>query len=151
VTKTEQWELVCVGEDSPSAFYGVVDANGDKVALLSSREDRADAERNGRMIAAAPELLAAVKKAWFEFMWYQVLSVETVALMEAAGAKAEGQPIGSEYTETEMNCRGCMGPCGRCHDEAIRQQLEAGQHRREHGLVEFTADGLPATGVLDKP
>jgi len=23
----------------------------------------------------------------------------------------------SEYTEQELNCKGCMGPCGQCKDE----------------------------------
>jgi len=25
----------------------------------------------------------------------------------------------SEYTEQELNCKGCMGPCGQCKDETL--------------------------------
>jgi hypothetical protein len=28
-----------------------------------------------------------------------------------------GTPKG-EYTDVEMACKGCMGPCGRCHEQA---------------------------------
>ena len=46
-----------------------------------------------------------------------------------SGARSapEAMPSG-DYTPTEQDCRGCMGPCGRCHEapdcrEAVRQAL----------------------------
>lgn len=56
------WEVVIVGADTPESHYGVMDANGRKVALLSSRVERAEAEAFAHVIAAAPELLAAAKR-----------------------------------------------------------------------------------------
>lgn len=33
--------------------------------------------------------------------------------------QAGGPEVKPEYTETEQNCRGCMGPCGRCDEPDI--------------------------------
>lgn len=35
--------------------------------------------------------------------------------------QAGGTEVRPEYTETEQNCRGCMGPCGRCEEPDLQE------------------------------
>lgn len=53
--------MVCVGGDGPEFHYGIIGPDGGKIALLSSRDERPEAEANARLIVAAPELFAALR------------------------------------------------------------------------------------------
>jgi hypothetical protein len=75
----------------PDPFYTVVSCGKDTVAIVPGEKD--ERERNARLIAAAPELLAALK-AMHEAFWgtsHNSDEDQANALAKAAIAKAEGR------------------------------------------------------------
>ena len=51
-----------------------------------------------------------------------------------------GDTIGGEYTETELNCKGCFGPCGQCENGASND-----------GDVEALADAIGGDATIKFP
>lgn len=83
------WKVLAVkDEDFGDEIQVVLDDNGPGVAIIADVEDQPEAEANARIIAAAPELLAAARR-FLEF--YGECERDCASLMQAAVAKAEGK------------------------------------------------------------
>lgn len=46
-------------------------------------------------------------------------AIKIIKFYEAHKIENEQIQNVSEYTETELTCKGCMGPCGQCKDEPL--------------------------------
>lgn len=61
----QKWAFVKVRENNNIQFYMVIDEKGDRILLLNKDEygygSEEEVEANGRLIAAAPELLSSLQ------------------------------------------------------------------------------------------
>ena len=80
-------------------------------------------EANARIIAAAPELLEALEKLARLGNGDRLGNSEGNMIARAAIAKAIGRQT-TGYTNSELNCPGCMGPCGQCYIKPINNSTK---------------------------
>ena len=84
---------------------------------------------NARLIAAAPDLLEALKGMFGECgavgspsIW--AMEAARLAIAKATGNQPVTEPNLTGYTQAEQNCPGCMGPCGQCYIKPVNNSTK---------------------------
>lgn len=106
--------------NAPDAFF-LKDSEGVTVAevIAMSAKYFDQIEANAKLFALAPELVDALETALSEGM--QTRKGRDVVRFALDKIRRNTAPV--EYTEAEMNCQKCYGPCGRCEEKKIEEAL----------------------------